>query len=243
MQIDPREGAAMSPNVAVIGSGLSAIGAIKALLKLGIKPTVLDWGAKLDAERAKLVDGLARKDPGEWSSEERMSLDRNATLNDGSSIPKKLIFGSDYFYGKSRSEAPVTNDGNPPPFSYALGGLSVGWGAAVLPPQACDIADWPVGVDELNKYCEIVLADLPYSSRDDGLSLNFPILTSATKALKPSQAENYLLEALRKASVLKKDELIFGQARLLVSPSTSDGYVGCKYCGAMYVRLCLQINL
>lgn len=231
MPTDSRTGTVMSPNVAVIGSGLSAIGAIKALLKLGIKPTVLDWGENLDAARSELVDALARKEPGEWSSEERMSLDRNSTLKDGSSIPKKLIFGSDYFYGRSRTEAPITNDGNLPPFSYALGGLSVGWGAAVLPPQACDIADWPVDVDELNKYCEIVLEDLPYSSSDDGLSLNFPVLTAATNALELSQAEKHLLEGFKKASILKKDELVFGQARLLVNPASSGKNVGCKYCG------------
>lgn len=218
-------------NVAVIGSGLSAIGAIRALIKLGIKPTVLDWGDTLDKERGKLVDVLSKKEPENWSPDERMSLGRNPTLKDNSSIPKKLIFGSDYFYGKSRREAPVESDGNPPPFSFALGGLSVGWGAAILPAQACDIADWPVSAEELHKYCELVLADLPYSSRDDGLSLNFPVMTSSARGLEQSQAERQLLEALEKASVLKKDEVVFGQARLLVNPSTSDGGSGCRYCG------------
>lgn len=218
-------------NVVVIGSGLSAVGAIKALVKKGIRPTVLDWGETLDVERTSLVEAMARKEPAEWSAEERKSLDRNSTVNDGSSIPKKLIFGSDYFYGKSRKDAPVTNDGNTPPFSYALGGLSVGWGAAILPPQACDIADWPVDVDELNKYCELVLADLPYSSSDDGLSLNFPVLTSTTRSLKQSHAEMQLLAAFQKAAVLKKDDVVFGQARLLVNPAKSAGEGGCKYCG------------
>ncbi len=221
----------MNPNVAVIGSGLSAVGAVRALLKQGIKPTVLDWGAHLDAERAKLVDDLARRDPKAWTAEERESLSRNSTLSDGSSIPKKLIFGSDYFYGRSKRIAPVMNYGNLPPFSYALGGLSVGWGAAVLPPQACDMLDWPVGADELNKYCEIVLADLPYSSCNDELSLNFPVLTASTNALDLSQSERQLLGALRKAAILKKDDVVFGQARLLVNPKSSGKYAGCKYCG------------
>lgn len=218
-------------NVVVIGSGLSAIGAIRALLKLGIKPTVLDWGDTLDDERTKLVEVLSKKEPENWSPDERVSLSRNPTLKDNSSIPKKLIFGSDYFYGKSRRDAPVESNGNPPPFSFALGGLSVGWGAAILPPQACDIADWPVSAEELHKYCELVLAEMPYSSRDDGLSLNFPVLTPAAKGLKQSPAEMQLLEALEKASVLKKNEVVFGQARLLVDPSTSGGGSGCRYCG------------
>ncbi len=221
----------MSPNVAVIGSGLSAIGAIKALLKLGIKPTVLDWGERLDAERTRLVDGMARKRPDEWTAGEKFALDRNPTLEDGSSIPRKLAFGSDYFYGRSRSEAPVKADGNLPPFSYALGGLSVGWSAAVLPPQACDLADWPVDADELTEYCRIVLSDLPYSARDDGLSLEFPVLASAPKALQLSRAGNRLLDALNGAVALKKGEVVFGQARLMVSPVSSGGQAGCRYCG------------
>ena len=221
----------MNTSVAVIGSGLSAVGAVRALLKQGIKPTVLDWGTHLDAERAKLVDDLAQREPKAWTAEERELLSRNSTVNDGSPIPKKLIFGSDYFYGRSKSLAPIKNDGNNPPFSYALGGLSVGWGAAVLPPQACDILDWPVGADELNKYCEIVLADLPYSSCNDELSLNFPILTGRTNALELSQSEKQILGSLRKAAILKKDDVVFGQARLLVNPASSGKYAGCKYCG------------
>lgn len=230
MQTDPRMDAP-SPRVVVIGSGLSAVGAVKALLKQGIRPTVLDWGESLDAERTQLVEALAKKSPEKWTAEERISLDRNHTVNDGSSIPRKLVFGSDYFYGRSRSEAPVAADGNPPPFSYALGGLSAGWGAAVLPPQACDIADWPVSIEEIVGYCERVLEDMPYSAREDGLSLNFPVLSANARALNLSQTEKGLLDALDKAQVLKKDELAFGQARLLVRPVSSDGHVGCQYCG------------
>ena len=221
----------MNQNVAVIGSGLSAIGAVKALRKLGIKPTVLDCGDRLDSRRACMVELLAQKNPSEWTADERMLLNQNTTVLDGSSIPKKLLFGSDYFYGKSMAKAPIEAEGSKPPISYALGGLSTGWGAAVLPPQACDLADWPIGVDELNEYCRKVLADVPYSAREDGLSINFPILTSGTGLLRLSRASNQLLDALNKASILKKDEAVFGQARLLVNASIASDDDGCKYCG------------
>jgi GMC oxidoreductase len=217
--------------VAVIGSGLAAVGAVKALVKLGVKPTVLDWGERLDPERSAMMDALARKDPREWSPEERDRLSNNPTLSDRSSIPKKLVLGSDFFYGKSRAEAPVRNEGGIPPFSYALGGLSAGWGAAILPPQACDLNDWPVDFEELNKYCAIVLADLPYSAANDGLSLNFPLLAANPAALQRNRADMSLLGALDKASLLKKDSLVFGEARLLVRSSSSNGRSGCQYCG------------
>jgi hypothetical protein len=216
--------------VAVVGSGLSAVGAIKALLKLGTRPTVLDWGETLDPIRTSLIDELAKKSPDYWTAEDRAILDHNPTI-DKASIPKKLAFGSDYFYGKSRREAPVNADGNLPPFSYALGGLSVGWGAAVLPAQACDLKDWPINVDTLNRYCSIVLSDLPYSACDDGLSLNFPLLQESPGALHLSKAGNKLLQAFREKLTLKKDELVYGQARLMVRPLSSSDQTGCRYCG------------
>jgi hypothetical protein len=50
----------------------------------------------------------------------------------------------------------VKEEGDIPPFSYGIGGLSAGWGAAVLPPQESDLADWPISIQELNTYSEIV---------------------------------------------------------------------------------------
>lgn len=221
----------MTIEVAVIGSGLSAIGAIKALQRLGFKPTVLDCGETLDLERSNLANALSVKEPSEWSEQEREALSQNFTIDKGDAIPKKLLFGSDYFYGKSRNDAPVESKGNLPPFSYALGGFSVSWGAASLPPQECDVNDWPIAINEINKYCEIAIADLPYSARVDGLSLNFEILQSDPKALQLNEAERMILDQLKNASILEKDTLVFGQSRLLVSSETTDKLVGCKYCG------------
>jgi choline dehydrogenase-like flavoprotein len=215
--------------VAVIGSGLSAIGAIKALRALGIRPTVIDRGERLDDERAGMAEAMARKPPAEWTAQERRDLSINPNLKSSSAIPRKLVFGSDYFYGRPGLDAPVESNGNLPPFSYALGGLSAGWGAAVLPPRACDLADWPVSAQELEKYCAKLLAELPYSARDDGLSLDFPLLSDEREALCSSRSERWLLNALERASILKKGETVFGQARLLVDASR--GARGCRYCG------------
>jgi len=219
----------MSQTVAVIGSGLSAVGAIKALRAHGILPTVIDRGENLDPDRAQWVAAIAQKTPEEWSAAERYELSSNPTLNDGSSIPKKLLFGSDYFYGRSSRDAPVHAIGNCPPFSYALGGLSAGWGAAVLPPQGCDLADWPVSVEELNEYCTRVLEDLPYSAKDDGLSLDFPMLSRYGHPLRPGRTDQWLLTALSETTLLKKGETVYGQARLLVA--AGDGEHCCRYCG------------
>lgn len=219
----------MSHRVAVIGSGLSAIGAIKALRSRGIRPVVIDRGEQLDDARADKVASMAKRHPSQWTEQELHDLNDNQSLKDGSAIPKKLVFSSDYFYGKPSGAAPVELNEHFPPFSYALGGFSAGWGAAVLPPQACDLSEWPVDAEELVLYCEKVLAGLPYSARDDGLSLNFPLLSSGCKSLRPSRAEHSLLSALERTSILKKGKIVFGQARLLVDAVGIDH--GCRYCG------------
>lgn len=215
--------------VAVIGSGLSAIGAIRALRERGIRPTVIDRGERLDEVRAGMAEAMAGKQPAEWTAQERHDLTSNPSLKGGFAIPRKLVFGSDYFYGTPDRDAPVESTGNLPPFSYALGGLSAGWGAAVLPPQPCDLADWPLSADELETYCAKVLAGLPYSARDDGLSLDFPLLSDRRDALRPGRSARWLLDALEGASILKKGETVFGQARLLVDAGRTAR--GCRYCG------------
>jgi choline dehydrogenase-like flavoprotein len=219
----------MSLKVAVIGSGLSAIGAIKALRARGIRPTVIDRGRRIDSERSTLIKVMASMPPAQWTENKRVDLFGNASINNGTSIPKKMFFGSDFFYGKSLKDAPVISTGTSPPFSYALGGMSCGWGAAILPAQACDLGDWPVSAEELNSYYVKVMADLPYSAKDDGLSLNFPLLKSSTEALKLGEADSWLLDKLQHSVKLKKGETVFGQSRLLVDATTNDS--GCKYCG------------
>jgi len=215
-------------NVVVIGSGLSAIGAIKSLINLGIKPTVLDVGKTLDNGKLKIIQQLSQKSPDKWTTEDREQIALKSSVDNKDGIPKKLAFGSDYFYGKSAQNAPVENNRLIPPFSYAKGGLSAGWGAAILPPSQYDMLDWPISIDEIHKYCQIVLNDLPYSSDDDGLSLNFPQMNKNNDKLTLSSRANYILEKLKSNVKLKKDNILYGQARLLVNTSNENG---CQYCG------------
>jgi len=214
-------------DIVVIGSGLSAIGAVKALVNNGIKPTVLDVGNVLEEDKKELIDKLHNKVPAHWTSKDREQITSNDTVKNKGSIPKKLLFGSDYFYGKSNSYAKVLSQGSMPPFSYAKGGLSAGWGAAVLPASQIDIKDWPIDHNELDKYCQIILDDLPYSSVEDGLSLNFPRMTHKNTQLQLSTRASILLDKLNKKVKLKKDDTLYGEARLLVD--TTDN--GCQYCG------------
>lgn len=229
-----RAGAAGSPSirVAVVGSGLSALGAIRALVAQGLCPIVLDVGEELEQDKAQRAEALSGLTPGQWTAADRQWLNSNPTVNSGSRIPKKLVFGSGYFYGTDRKEAPIQPEGNLPPLSYALGGLSAGWGAAILPPHQEDMHDWPVPVDELHRYCRAALDGLPYSAVDDGLSTDFPLLAEKPAPIRLSRAGKTFLAWLSSSLKITKGRFLFGQARLLVqAPGQGRGQDGCRYCG------------
>lgn len=221
----------MANNYAVIGSGLSAIAACKALIARGVRPVVFDLGIELDNEKKNIVTKLSKLNPINWEGSDQKLISSNSTIN-RESIPRKLAFGSDFFYGNkdnfSKNYGQV--DINPPPFSFAKGGFSEGWGAAILPPDSCDIKDWPISKKNLEKYYSKVLDGIHYSAVDDNLSKNFSLIKVPDGALKLTLGNNDLLRDLQKKSHKKKDFFIFGQARLLVNAKKEHSNA-CRYCG------------
>ncbi len=217
--------------IAVIGSGLASTAAVQALIERGVKPTIIDVGLGLDKALVDVVDRMSNRSKDKWDNGDIGMITDNPTVNDGSEIPKKLVFGSDYIYGTSIAEAPLQDNGIMPPFSFAKGGFSAGWGAAVLPPDDKDISDWPVKNEELGPYYRKVLSGRPYSARDDELSLDFPVLDEDAPALRLTHGNASILSELRNSGLLNQGSLVFGQARLMVRTTDSDGREGCKYCG------------
>ena len=220
-----------SSTVVVVGSGLAALATIRSLVDKGVRPIVLDVGNVLGADLSERATFLSKMSPSEWKSSDRNWLNSNFSVNSSASIPKKLIYGSDFFYGKDCKEAPIKHIGDLPPFSYALGGLSNGWGAAVLPPHVDDLKDWPIPIDHIHRYCSIVLNGIPYSAVDDGLSMDFPLLSNSAIPVKLNSAGSNFLNWLSRITGNFKGEFLFGQSRLLVRSRTSNSENGCHYCG------------
>ena len=94
--------------IAIIGSGLAAVSAAKVLLNRGIKPIILDKGETLDSKRSSIVNKLSKLDPDEWEFEDKKIITFNPTIKGEKKFPKKLSFGSDYFYGKPLKNVPIT---------------------------------------------------------------------------------------------------------------------------------------
>jgi choline dehydrogenase-like flavoprotein len=214
--------------IAIIGSGLAAVSAAKSLIQRGIKPIILDVGKSLDKKTQTVVNNLARTDPGQWKMADRDLVTTNHTVKN--KFPMKLAFGSDYFYGKSNGLATKT-DGIMLPYSHAKGGFSVGWGATVLPPDNCDLLDWPLNNRHLNKYYKRVLEDLPYSATEDRLVKHFPLMSENISPISLTPGNTAILQGLNKAFDKNQDNVTFGQARVLTQSSENGTYPGCNYCG------------
>lgn len=221
----------MGMKIAVIGSGLAAVSAIKALVSRGIRPMVLDYGDTLDAERRQIVSRLSSLAPQQWTTADRETICSNPSIHTKNALPIKLAFGSDYFYGRSHPHAPLVRDQNGPPLSYAYGGLSVGWAGTALPADHCDIEDWPIGNSHLQPYYAQALKGLPYSASVDDLSLNFPLHKACGGAIRLSAGNRLLLQKMQSKGLAAKDSVVFGQSRLMLQLADTKNSTACKYCG------------
>lgn len=216
-----------------MGSGLAAVGAIRALVANGQHPLVLDIGRTLPSHLEQLRQKLATSNPSEWSFAQREELGRNDGVV-GRVVPRKLVMGSDYFY--STEQAEITSFGDfqsgTPPWSPARGGFSVGWGAAVLPPAKTDLGTWPITHDEILSNARLALEGIPLSEPIDELTPVFGSLGSGESGVLPlSAGQLQLLRLLQKqASGKSTSQVLVGQSRLL----TESG-VGlprsCRQCG------------
>jgi len=219
-------------NVVVIGSGLAAVGAIRALLRKGIRPVVLDIGNRLPEDTNEIRRAMSSRSPSDWTADEWKRLGENETATTRG-VPRKLVFGSDYFYSAEQVERAQSEfTAGSPPWSPARGGFSVGWGAAVLPPSASDIASWPVSHDELLAHMRLVLDGVPVSEPDDELAVEFGrIRPEHGEHMTLSRGQRQLLERLlRVRAQSEAAQVLVGQSRLLTRTNERDS-ARCRMCG------------
>jgi choline dehydrogenase-like flavoprotein len=224
-------------NVAVIGSGLAGVFAARALAARGLNVTILDVGETLDAARQAVVAQLRDRAPGSWPAEYHDLISANATMSDDE-LPKKMHFGSDYIYAADRPFAHVVTNraGRTPYPTFARGGFSNIWGAAVLPPDACDMADWPISRGAMEPYFRKVAAQLPLCGGGGSMAATFPAYKEALGQLDPGPQGAALLKDLARAEKrLATDGVLYGPARLAVHTADAEGGIlPCNGCGQCF---------
>lgn len=224
--------------VAVIGSGVAGVFTAHALARRGLKVTILDVGECLDAPRQAAVAQLRELDVRAWPSEQRKLVSANATVG-GGELPKKMHFGSDYIYAAERRFARVaaTPAGRAPFPTFARGGFSNIWGAAVLPPDACDMADWPFPRSAMEPYFRKVAALLPLAGGGGTLERSFPAYKDLLGQLPPGPQGLRLLKDLERAEEkLAAENVLYGRARLAIhtQAAVEHAILPCNGCGQCF---------
>lgn len=209
----------------IVGSGPAGVAAAHALLAGGRKVRMLDAGETLEPERADRLHRMGAQSPDAWTEADLDAVrgPRRAAQTDG-----MRPYGSDFAVrdiidlpGASPQKAGF---GLRP--SFALGGLSNGWGAATAPYRIEDIQDWPEAARDLAPHYRAVSLFMPIAARDDGLQDVFPLWRPDSHAPLPlsSTAAELLFRLERRSDELARAGVRFGQARQAVR-------TGCRTCG------------
>jgi choline dehydrogenase-like flavoprotein len=213
----------------VVGSGPAGVSCAMALLGKGARVTMLDTGLELEAATSDKLLALKRVSHDQWQRDD-VSFLKVATSADTCGIPLKYAYGSDFPYRNPGVDWRLELDAVDTRPSFAKGGLSTVWGAAILPYRAEDIRDWPIGDDELAGHYRAVLNFMPLAGRRDRLEQLFPLHSTCHSPLTPSSQARELLEDLERASVeLARTGLWFGASRLALW-SRAQRESECCYC-------------
>ena len=229
-------------DVAVIGSGVSGTFAAHALASRGASVTILDVGETLEPRRQAAVDRLHDLPRDRWATSDLQLISENRTYGRGV-LPKKVHFGSDYIYAEDRSFARIDTkaSGRVPYPTFAKGGFSTIWGAAVLPTDDCDMADWPVSRSQMEPYFRKIAQLLPICGGEGNLERHFPAYASALGSLDAGpQGDNLLADLKHAEKRLLDRQTVFGKARLAIHTRNGDhGVLACDgngHCFAGCVR-------
>ncbi len=214
----------------VIGSGPSGIACASALVAAGRTVTLLDAGLSLEPDREARRTRMAALDPAEWSLADALAL-RSVSASNGA-FGAKLCHGSDFPYRPVPAGTVIDYGKLGVRSSFAKGGLSNVWGAAVLPFRPEDTRDWPVTTAELERAHAAVLKMLPLAGVRDDLVRLFPLTTDSVGPPKRcAQIESFLADLRLHRSRLADHGIFFGAARLAVKFSGGSLSEGCNYCG------------
>jgi ferredoxin len=177
---------------------------------------MLDVGVTLEPERLGLVEKLQSSCPEQWSAAELAAY--QAGMNpDVGGVPLKLVYGSDFAYREADAHLGVRyeNVGLRP--SFAKGGLSNVWGAAMMPFLDRDLGEWPFKLSALAPHYVAVLRFTGLAACHDGLEESFSLYTNHPTDLRPSQQCQQMLDTMaRHREALARRGIRFGRSRLAV---------------------------
>ena len=213
----------------VIGSGPSGVSCAKAILQQGLSVGLIDVGIKLEPEKQKTVDRLFDLPFERWTAEDYAGLKKGFEVK-FLRLPSKYVFGSNFAY---RNPGIIESNEEDCHFdlSFARGGLSTAWGAAILPYRKEDVDDWPFPLSRLEPHYGKVADLMKVMGETDGLAGDFPLFVHQPNSLRLSAQAGVILARLsQNAGHLKGNGFSFGRSRLAFNKEPFAHHRGCVYC-------------
>jgi len=214
------------PRDLVLGSGPSGVAAAAALIARGREVVMLDAGTTMEASATALRARMGSQEPHEWTADDRAAIAAAPRSERGGIRP----FGSDFLFHAPDSE-PIwceETDVHALRPSFARGGLSNGWGSAVLPYRDEDMEAWPINASDLAPHYAAVAPILQVAGRQDDLAAIFPAYAHPSNRPLPASAQAArLLDRLsNRRDALRPLGIHFGMA----SKAVADGCRQCAMC-------------
>ena len=203
----------------VIGSGPAGISAAYTLVKAGHKVIMLDVGRTLEPEMQAVVSRMAGIDKSAWDHADIERI-RSRTIATASGVSPKYAYSSYFPYQDAEAGIKLVRRNAELLPSFAQGGLSNVWGAALLPYCKNDISDWPVTPDDLAPHYSALHEFMPLAAAKDDLDSDFPLYGDPDE-VPPSRQCARLLQDIRGLGL---SGVRSGRARLAVKH-------GCILCG------------
>lgn len=215
--------------IIIVGSGLAGVSAAKSVIKNGFKPLIIDAGYVLDTARKSLKNYFQSTNQNEWSLSKLTTITKNNTTNN--KIPKKSYMGSDFFYGINNLSEVNQNlhiKGNDyPAFSFAKGGLAMGWGSAILPISQLEYHKFPMDMEDLFKHYSLVIKDIHYTYNNKNEEL-FKSFKSADGVNILPQDFKEILNNLKKNKYFR--EKFFAEESRLLTNLSGNSCIKCGQC-------------
>ena len=218
----------------VIGSGPSGVACAQALLDQLLPVTMIDVGKECETDIMEKVNVLGRQSPDEWDWETVKQVQGSVmpnVVNDDPTVPTKFAFGSSFPYENSKLFG-LRQAQTKCVVSYARGGLSNVWGAAMLPYRADDFKEWPITLDEMLPHYKSVAEMLEIAGVSDDLDNLFPFHVLPKLPAPISRQATYILERMsNKRKQLQSKGFTFGRSRLAIRTEYERGGLPCQQCG------------
>lgn len=218
--------------IAIIGSGPSGVAASYTLLKKhDCQVDMIDVGLEMDAETLDLKES-ARNTRQDIFLEKLEKKRVRADKKNKSTIPQKLLFGSDFVFQKIDNVKAKIDDAVKLNFTFAKGGLGKIWGANVASILQKDIDNWPISEECLQSYFKEIELIVPISSEKDTLGERFKYKPKGNYSFPlAGNSQKVIDESLKNEKNLRNAGIFVGRAKLAVSSKETDLFKKCVSCG------------